>query len=200
MINDRHIIKVEENNTLRYNSYLIKKGDIILSTVPAGKGFLAGGIRFFQKMHSKDKDAFYTHCMFVSEVDHFNHIYKIFDTSVKIEERDFFENYSGHPCTVVRVKIAEDSKIDEVCRILINKDSGKRYPFLRLFLHMFGLADNIHWDRLVCSERVAKYLHLILREHRIFSFERYYGWTPDNIYDFTLDRQDIFEFVYEGIC
>lgn len=199
MINDKRIFKVEERNTLQYNSYLLKKGDIILSTVP-GKGLLAGGIRFFQKMYSKDKDAFYTHCVFVTEVDHFNHVYKIFDTSVKIEEKSLFDNYSGHPCTVIRAKLAEDSQIDRASKSIINRDSGKRYPFLRLFLHMFRLADNIHWDRLVCSERVAKYLHLILREHRIFSFERYYGWTPDNIYDFALDRQDIFEFVFEGIC
>jgi hypothetical protein len=65
---------------------------------------------------------------------------------------------------------------------------------------MLCLADNIHWNKMVCSERVVKFGHLILRLHKIFDFERYYGWTPDNIYDFARENPDVFDIVFEGIC
>lgn len=190
---------VPQHESLYYNRSILRKGDLILTAFP-GSSVVSKLIRFFEKVYSKDKEALYTHVNFLSEVDVENDKYEILDTKWKVETADLFEGYTGSPCAILRIKIAKPAEIDFAVKTIKESDEGKSYPVARLILHMFRMADNIHWNREVCSERGAKLWHLILRLYQIFVFERYYGWTPDGIYDFVKSNPEIFEVVFEGTC
>jgi hypothetical protein len=40
-------------------------------------------------------------------------------------------------------------------------------------------------------------LHFAFREVGVFDFERYYGWTPDNLHD-AMRESSYFDLIHEG--
>ena len=166
-----------------------KGGDIFLTTHP-GIG-LGKCITWAQaKLLSKDHKARYSHAA------HFTRPGFLLDTGWFVEYRSI-KNYTGHQCTIYRPVEIPSSYIMEADKV-IRQDLGQRYPWQRLILHFLGLADNIHWNRLVCSEREAKFLHLIYRRIGCFDFEHYYGITPDWLDDYCRSSKR-FETIFEGV-
>ena len=178
---------------------VLRKGDLILTTFP-GISVVSGLIRFFEKIYSKDKHAVYTHANFISMVDLENGVYEVLDTRWKVERVGLFEAYRGSRLSVLRIRHAPDEAVDLAVERMVASDEGETYPVWRLFAHAFRLADNIHWDKMVCSERAIKMWHWIARTMGMFDFENYYGWTPDDIHDFVKDNNDRFEIVFDGVC
>jgi hypothetical protein len=65
----------------------------------------------------------------------------------------------------------------------VGKYEGNIYPVHRLFLHMFNLSHHIHWNRVVCSELTARFLHEVIKYDQLFYFEDWFGMNPDNLHD-----------------
>lgn len=163
----------------------IEFGDIFLTT--HGTSPLSNLIVCAEKFLSKDKKATYSHAGFIDENG------KILDTLWRVRYSDLCE-YQGRKCAIYR-PVAPLTLVYAAAQT-VRKDIGKKYPWQRLFLHLFRIADNIHWDRLVCSERTAKFLHLIFRNSGCFDFEKYYGWTPDMLHDY-MEGSVFFKKVFE---
>ena len=164
-----------------------RAGDVLLTTLP-GSGLSSAIIRT-QRRLSPDGYARYSHAA------HFDCAGVLLDTLWTVQ-LSYIEDYEDRPCAIYR-PMCSRGPLERAVNTL-RLDLGQRYPWQRLFLHLFGLADNIHWTRLVCSERVARMLHLAFREDGVFDFERHYGWTPDMLDDHLRTSYE-FKLLWEGI-
>ena len=147
---------------------IFKRGDIFLSTNPM---FLGKGINFVSSMYSVDRKSEYSHSgFFVSPTT-------ILEASYKVSNTEFLIKYEGDNVLVGRhLEMNDDTCLKGMEKI--KEHIGQLYPFHRLFLHFFNLAQFVHWNHVVCSELVAKFLFGAgLRDYK------YYGVTPDHLSD-----------------
>jgi hypothetical protein len=163
-------------------------GDIFLTT-HEGSGLSKAIISAEKYVLSEDKDARYSHAAHFDEKEGL-----LLDTLWKVQHTPISE-YSGHRCAIYR-PVCDPQNLN-FALAESRKDLGQRYPWQRLILHLLKLADNIHWNRLVCSECEAKFLHLIFRMEGCFDFEHYYGVTPDWLDDYCRSS-DRFETILDG--
>lgn len=149
-------------------SAIFKRGDIFLSENPM---FLGKGINFVSSMYSVDRKSEYSHAGFFVDPS------TILEASYTVSFSDFIIKYEDKGVLVGRHnEMTNDRYIKGLSKI--EEHIGQIYPFHRLFLHFFNLAQFIHWDRMVCSELVAKFLFgADLRTYK------YYGTTPDHLCD-----------------
>jgi len=167
----------------------IRVGDIFLTTDP--DHLLSKMIiKVQKKLLSQDKKAECSHAA------HFCIDGNLLDT-LWIVKSNPLNSYKGKPCMIYRPLVYRKDLIN-ACTVLRKKVLGKRYPWIRLILHLSGLADNIHWNRRVCSENVCYMLHLAFRNIGVFDFEHYYGKSPDWIADIC-KASPHFDLVYKGV-
>lgn len=149
-------------------SSVFKRGDIFLSENPM---FLGKGINFVSSMYSVDRDSVYSHSgLFVDS-------HTILESSYTVSFSEFVVKYENKKVLVGRHREMNDENFSKGFE-KIKEHIGQIYPFHRLFLHFFNLAQFIHWDRMVCSELASKFLFGAgLRSYK------YYGVTPDHLCD-----------------
>lgn len=164
-----------------------KPGDVLFTTLPGST--LSEAIIRAERRLSPDKQA---HCSHVAQFSFQPAI--LLDTRWKFQLTPF-KHYQGRPYAIYR-PLCNPAFMKEALR-RTKEELGASYPYWRLPLHLLGLADNIHWDNLVCSERVCRTLHWAFRQHGVFDFEKYYGKTPDWLYDYVVSHPQHFQFFKE---
>jgi hypothetical protein len=142
----------------------------------ASNSFFAKGIRFVQNNLSTDRKSEYNHCGFLIKKPSDETIYT-FEALSTVQKNIFLKYYEGKKALIARWNGMDDTKRD-LCWEGIAKHFGQRYPILRIPLHAINLAHVFHWDRLVCSEIVAKGLFKCGARHN-----KYFGTNPDDISD-----------------
>ena len=162
----------------------VKTGDIFLTH--DNNEWLAKGIRFIQKIYAEDNEALYSHAGIILDSAG-----NTFESKMRVGSYCFFEQYAN--MNVVIYRPPNKKSLKTAIQKIIQKHDGDIYPIYRLFFHLLGVADHIHWNRqLVCSELVAKYLYYAeLRDGH------YYGTTPDNLHD-EFRNNHYFKLIYEG--
>jgi hypothetical protein len=146
-------------------------------------------------LYSPDRESEYTHAgIIISDK------YQTFESLWRVESKHLLEEYNGKKVLIAEPIGVTEKQIDKSIYKVIQKHNKQVYPFHRLFLHVFNLAQFIHWKRLVCSELVAKYLfYLDIRHHR------YFGTTPDMLCDeirWGLNKERTgpkYNIIFEGI-
>ena len=180
--------------SLRDLKQYLKPGDFMLTTLEGSN--LSKIIRFVEKTYSKDRAALYTHANIIIGINENN--IKFLDTlmTVKITTSN---DYANRPCAIFRIKNIDQKIIDDELKKLIKKDLGEKYPIFRLGIFLLKLADNIHWEKKVCSERIMYLIGNVLSRIGICKYSNdWYGWNPDMIYDECINDKDLFELIYEG--
>jgi hypothetical protein len=159
----------------------LKPGDIGLTHSDEAIGFL---INPAQKTKAVDNASKYNHALLI-----INNKGDTFEALNKLDHYNL-ERYKGQQIAIYRHKHMTRELFEYGYASIIKYD-GKTYPYLRLFLHLFGAAKYIHWDMPVCSELVSKFLFACgLRQN-------WWGVNPDNLHDWMKDHKD-FTLVYEG--
>ena len=166
----------------------LKPFDIFLTCDPASG--LSGLILRAERALARDGKAVYSH------VNHVDSNGLFLDTLWKVKHTPPAD-YNGRPCAIYRPNLPHADKARALS--VIRQDMGELYPWQRLPLHLLRLADNIHWNHLVCSERTGKLLHLGFRRNGIFLFEKYYGLSPDDLHDIFRMHYHLFELIFEGV-
>ena len=167
-------------------SPIVNSGDIFLTTDP--EEGISKAIVWAEKKLSKDHQANYSHVAIVDVNE------QLLDTLWTVRYSPLTA-YKGKPYRIYRPLVEETYLINALAEA--RKSLGVRYPWQRLLLYFVGLADNIHWDRRVCSENVAKTLHEAFKQVRVFDFEKYHGMSPDNIDDICANSP-FFSLIDEG--
>ena len=145
-----------------------RRGDVFLSSNPMALGKMINRV---SEMYSVDRDSTFSHAGFF--VDNAN----ILEASYTVSESQFLDKYEHDLVLVGRHSGMTDDGFSKGMG-KIKEHIGQWYPFHRLFLHMFNLAQFVHWNKVVCSELVSKFLFGAgLRDYK------YYGVTPDHICD-----------------
>jgi hypothetical protein len=148
---------------------VLKAGDVICTENPMALG---SAINTVSSFYSPDRKSKYTHSLIMLNE------WKTFEATWFVESHDLFEKYEGMPVLIGRPLDVTPNNISISIKELEDKHRNQLYPVPRLFLHLFNVAQFVHWKRLVCSELVAKFLFKIgVRNHR------YFGTSPDNIAD-----------------
>lgn len=163
----------------------IKKGDIFFTQ---GRGFVSRSIMAITRFWSEDGEARYSHVgIFLNE--HGTTVEALPDG---IKSKSFISEYKGLNVLIVR-PLQEQTMLDFALANVMKEHYGEVYPFWRLPLFALGpLARVCVSDRLVCSEFVAKCLHLAGLRH-----SRFKGTTPDELADEARNYRT-YEVIAEG--
>lgn len=166
------------NSQIKLNAgdvFLVESGSIISPVT-----------NFFQKLWSRDNRSKYCHAGIIID-----------DTNTTLECRwtvcstNFMEFYKDKDVLIARCENLKN--IDFTNGLLqILKFKGQWFPVHRMILHAFHLAKFIHWQSVVCSELVAKYLHGIGTRHNYW-----WGTTVDDLEE-ELKNWKQYSIVYEG--
>jgi|PlaIllAssembly_1097288.scaffolds.fasta_scaffold26503_4 hypothetical protein len=146
-----------------------KHGDIFLSSNPMLLGKMINAV---STLYSVDRKSCFSHAGFFVKDDA-----TILEATYTVTESNFLEKYEHDNVLVGRHLEMNDSRFNDGME-KIKEHIGQWYPFHRLFLHVFNLAQYVHWNKVVCSELVSKFLFGAgLRDYK------YYGVTPDHLCD-----------------
>ena len=145
-----------------------KRGDIFLSSNPMMLGKMINAV---STMYSVDRNSEFSHSgLFINNTE-------ILEASYTVSFDNFITKYEGDLVLVGRHNKMTNKTFDLGIE-KIKEHIGQWYPFHRLALHFFNLAQYIHWNKVVCSELIAKFLFGAgLRDYK------YYGVTPDMLAD-----------------
>jgi len=145
-----------------------KRGDIFLSTNPMMLGKMINAV---STMYSVDRKSEFSHSgFFINDIE-------ILEASYTVSKDNFITKYEGDNVLIGRL-VGMTNKSFDLGMEKIKEHIGQWYPFHRLALHLFNLSHIIHWNRLVCSELVSKFLFGAgLRDYK------YFGVTPDHLAD-----------------
>lgn len=148
-------------------------------------GFVPDAIITIEHIYSPDHEADKSHVgVLVDEKG------KTFEARWKIGHYNLAD-YKGCEIVIARHIFMNDERFAAGYRAILKYD-GKRYPWWRLGLHLFGLADNLHRiDRPVCSEANGKFeVGAGLRQDC-------WGLTPDNLCD-EWHSSKYYQVIFEG--
>ena len=115
------------------------------------------------------------------------------DTLLELRRGNINE-YAGCPVLIGRYSDANNAWPTQALR-QIARDIGQVYPVYRLVLDFFGIGRFFRTKRIVCSERVAKFLYFLTG---MKAFQNWYGWEPSDLADVAKHWRE-FEVVYEGV-
>lgn len=161
----------------------LKAGDLFCSSLGQVLGFM---INVVQRHKASDNEATFSHAGIVETSEG-----GIIEACWHVERSSLFEKYSDGDLLVARY-IGMDEENFEEGMGKIKKHIGQFYPVHRLFLHLLGLAKYIHWDRIVCSELVAKFLV------GAGARQNWYGVMPDDLAD-EFRNFRIYDVVYDSM-
>lgn len=173
----------------------VERGDVFCTSDPQSK-FLGAGIRFFQKIRSKDNKAVYSHAGIITDSEG-----GTIEALWTIRRQNIFEDYAGKRVLIARpTHTLSGSEITAVRKNYIlcqleEKYEGMRYPGWRLPLHVFPiLAKYIHFLGMpVCSEFTAMDLGLLGARYE----GMHWGVNPDTLAD-EWARWKNFKILFEG--
>lgn len=152
----------------RKQAKLFQAGDIGLVS---SDSIIADYINFFAGQKSTDRESEYNHAYLMTS-------YKdTFECLHRVSRQNLFSAYAGKKILIGRYNNMTTELFKQGFDA-IEKDEGNIYPYHRLILHAIGLAHIFHWNRLVCSEEVAKFLFKINARHY-----KFFGTTPDMLAD-----------------
>jgi hypothetical protein len=170
---------------------MIQRGDVFVVRSP---GVLPAVIRWTEVLWSADNVAEYNHAGIVIADD-----LTTLEARWKVKEWNL-SKYAGREIAIYRptktlaaVPITSGN-IDSAIYLIEENHKGQFYPVHRLFLHLIRpLAKFSYKGRfLVCSELVAKYLHLLGARGKLFA-----GTNPDMLAD-EWKHWRYFNLVYKG--
>jgi len=163
----------------------VQTGDFFGSTNPMALG---RGINAIQWFWSKDAESIYSHSGIITGEDG-----TTLEALWTVKSGTLFTDYAGDKVIIARYMDVSPARIRDELRALREQHEGNIYPFWRLGMHLFPPLAKVTWfDRLVCSELVAKYLYMIGARH-----PQYAGTSPDVLAD-EWHRWKNFEIVFEG--
>ncbi len=111
-----------------------------------------------------------------------------------VQSNDFFQKYKGKQVLIARPVAPTEDK-EEAVSIIVNEDSGKKYPGYRFFYLIYPpIAKYINRGASVCSELTAKYLFLAGVRHKW-----YQGTTPDKLVDEVRNYTSRYYIIGEGV-
>jgi hypothetical protein len=108
------------------------------------------------------------------------------------------DEYAGNKIMIARLKNMNIQRFFQGKSAIIDR-VGQRYPILRLFLQLFGLARRIRTKHVVCSELQAQFIGAACPELQRFVYPNYYGWDPAQLagaYEMWVGHFDI---IYQGV-
>lgn len=150
----------------------------------ATKTAIARCINFVQAFKATDNESRYTHAGIITGNDGttFEALWRIGYGNLDV--------YKGCPVIIARhVRMTRAAFL--AAWPAIAKLDRAVYPWLRLPLHMVGLAKYIHWKYPVCSELVAKF------EVKAGLRKNWWGIMPDHLADeWAISRY--YDVIYEG--
>jgi len=164
-------------------------GDVFATRNPMALGAVIRGI---ERLWSRDSAANYSHSGIITSVNG-----DTFEALWTYAEQNIHVNYGDNKVLVARYtgtpRIGKLHPHTAIAR-LRREYKGRMYPFWRLALHMIPPLAKINaFNRPVCSELVAMYLHMI--------GARPFPWpstNPDTLVDEWRMWRD-FEIVFEGV-
>jgi hypothetical protein len=145
----------------------IPKGSVFGSTNPM---WLGKAINNLQWLWSKDSESKYSHSgMFIDDKGTTS------ECLWTVKSQDFFNAYKGDNVIIAKPLDIDKDVIDKSIKSILDIHQGQLYPSWRLLLHIIPpLSKYSPFERLVCSEYVAKYLWLIGARHK-----QYKSRNPD---------------------
>lgn len=176
---------------VKNDRYFLKQGDLFLTQNPMALGRI---IVWMERSKSLDNEAKYSHAGLIVSSNG-----DTFEALQTIRNASLFKDYRGKGILIARYREMTDDRFRVAYDKLYSKHNGQKYPFYRLFQHLFGLAKVIHQNHVVCSELVAKFLNYICRDDNIYDFNHWYGFNPDNLHD-IYKRWKNFDIIFEGVC
>lgn len=148
----------------------VQRGDCFCSSNPSKVlGFM---IKSVEKIRAHDFHADMSHSGIILDKKG-----TTFECLWTVKSQNLFKAYKGCKILIAR---HNDMTPDRMMKGFeaIQKHNGQRYPIWRLITHLFRFSKFIHWERVVCSELVAKFLYHCGLRHR-------YSWgtNPDTLAD-----------------
>jgi hypothetical protein len=167
------------------SSVVLRAGDVF---VVESNNWLARAIRFCERSKDVAADANYNHAGIIYSPPHI--------TFEALAHLDFshLDDYWGCPVMIARPVTVSDRAIGAALGLILDH-RGELYPFMRLPLHMLGVAHAVHFHKVVCSELVAKFIHHATGWDE---FENWFGYDPAELAD-IFERWSKFEVIFKGI-
>lgn len=169
--------------------FRVQPGDIFLT---ASNQLFGRGIRFVERMFSLDRDAKYNHSGIILAGDG-----ETLESLWTVKRQNLYRDYAGRPVLVARCNQVTQYGLEKAMQSVLSRE-GTFYPFLRIPLHVLGLAKWLHWKPVVCSELVVSFLDAATCETGCGEFRHWYGWTPDHLHD-AVRTWRMFETVFDGV-
>ena len=162
---------------------LFRPGDIFLAQ---SKTPLDPLINWVQRFWATDDDSIYGHAGII--IDHAGNT---FDALWSVGSTCAYERYKDCQFLVARYnKLTQSALQDGMNRIL--QHEGEWFPVYRLPLALLHLAKYIHWNNVMCSELVAKFLNSIGARH-----DHWFGTNVDDLSD-ELTNYKQYDIIFEG--
>ncbi|MDX9820633.1 MAG: hypothetical protein RBT20_01765 [Syntrophales bacterium] len=172
---------------------LLQAGDEFATRNPMALGSV---INFVQRAKSVDNASEFTHAGMIVGGDG-----NTLEALWTVKNQNLWEAYRGERVLIVR-NINMTPEVYAAGYGKIERHIGQWYPVHRLLLHLLHLAKWVHWDRLVCSELVAKFetgCAECLGLDKASGFMRnYYGVNPDDLADRWRESR-YYQVVFEGV-
>jgi len=163
----------------------IKKGDIFCTYNPI---FFGRCINSIQRFYSCDDKSDYSHAGII-----LNEQGNTYEVSWITKEYNLYEHHKGNNLFIARYENLTDELFDNAVNTIRFLYGNQWYPFWRLFFFLVSPTSKyVSFGKVVCSEMVAHYLHLIGARH-----EHYCGTDVDKLYD-ELSNWRIYKTVFEN--
>jgi hypothetical protein len=161
-----------------------QSGDIFLAQ---SKTLLDPVINWVQHFWAKDDESVYGHAgLILDEAGN------TFDALWSVGSTCFYERYKGCRVLVARYTELTPEKLQTGLSRVLNHD-GEWFPIYRLPLAALHIAKFIHWNNVVCSELVAKFLNAIGTRHH-----HWFGTNVDDLHEELVNYKQ-YKIVFEGV-
>lgn len=171
---------------------ILRPGDEFATKNPMALGCL---INLAQKVKSVDNESVYTHAGLIIDPQG-----TTLESLWTVKTQNLWTAYAGEKVLIVRnLNMNPGAYVAGMNKI--KKHIGQWYPAHRLILHLAGLGKFIHWNRVVCSELVAKFETGCSESFNCGEtgfLRNWYGVNPDNLVDrWKISRY--YKYIYEGV-
>ena len=164
---------------------ILKPGDIFCTYNPI---FFGRCINSIQRFFSYDDNSTYSHSGIILNSDG-----DTFESKWFTREYNLFDQYEGKEVLITRYTKLNKKKFNNAIEIIKDKYLNQFYPVWRLIFFLIPpTAKYVNFGKVICSELVAHYLHLIGARH-----PQYYGTDVDRLSD-EFNNWRIYKIVYKG--
>jgi len=146
-------------------------------------------INSIQRFFSYDDNSTYSHSGII-----LNKEGDTFESKWFVGEYNLFEQYIGREVLIARCSRLSKKKFENSIEIIKEKYNKQFYPVWRLIFFLIPpTAKYINFGKVICSELVAHYLHLIG-----FRYPQYYGTDVDKLSD-EFNHWRTYKVIHKGI-